>query len=106
MQKYDEQDEWGKWASEMHAARKRFLAEWLIQNKGNFDNTIIINALKSHEQKMCTHDYDAQAQVHYGICWSWILSHAKMKPVYVLVLHVKTSSENSTCMAERGSGEI
>jgi len=77
MQKYNEQDEWGKWASEMHAARKRFLTKWFTQNKGNFDNTIIINALKSHEQKMCTHDYDAHAQVHYGICWSWILSPGK-----------------------------
>ena len=75
MQKYNEQSEWGKWASEMHATRKGFLTKWFTQNRGNFDDTMIINALKSHEHKMCTHDYDGK--VHYGICWSWILSPRK-----------------------------
>jgi len=28
-----------------------------------------------HENKMCTHDYDER--VHYGICWSGILSPGK-----------------------------
>lgn len=79
MQKYNEKSEWGKWASEIHATRKEFLSKWFAQNKGTFDNTMIINALKSHERKMCTHDYDEQAKVHYGICWSWILSPGKNK---------------------------
>jgi predicted choloylglycine hydrolase len=74
MQKFNEKSEWGKWASEIHSTRKKFLAEWFAQNKRNLDNTMIVNALKNHEQKMCIHDYDEKSQLHYGICWSWILS--------------------------------
>lgn len=58
--------------SDRHSARKSFLSEWFTQKKGNIDDQDIMGALKDHENKMCTHDYDGQ--VHWGICWSYILS--------------------------------
>jgi len=79
MEKYNAQDERGRWAFDTYSARKPFLLSWFRQSKGSIDNEMIINALKSHEHKMCTHDYDGQ--VHYGICWSWILSPGKNEAV-------------------------
>ncbi len=72
MEKYNEQDERRQWAFDMYSARKPFLLKWFRQNKGNIHDETIMDALKNHEHKMCTHDYDGK--VHYGICWSWILS--------------------------------
>ena len=72
MEKYNELDDRSRWAFDMYSARRSFLLKWFHQNKGSIDNETIIDTLKNHENKMCTHDYDGQ--VHYGICWSWILS--------------------------------
>jgi predicted choloylglycine hydrolase len=60
---------------EYTSARRAFLNQWFLQNKGNIIDDDIIDALKNHEHKMCTHDFDGK--VHYGICWSWILSPGK-----------------------------
>ncbi len=75
MEKFNEQDPQGQWAFEMYSARKPFLLKWFRQNKGNIHDEKVIDALKNHENKMCTHDYDGQ--VHNGICWSWILKPGK-----------------------------
>jgi predicted choloylglycine hydrolase len=72
MEKYNEQDECRQWAFDTYSARKQFLLKWFRQNKGHIHDETIMDALKSHENKMCTHDYNGQ--VHSGICWSWILS--------------------------------
>ncbi len=77
MEKYNEQDERGRWAFDTYSVRKPFLLNWFRQNKGNIDDKMIMDALRNHEHKMCTHDYDGK--VHYGICWSWILSPGKDK---------------------------
>ena len=77
MEKYNEQDERADWALGMYSARKPFLMNWFRQNKPNIHNEMVVDALKNHEHKMCTHDYDGQ--VHYGICWSWILSPRRKK---------------------------
>jgi predicted choloylglycine hydrolase len=65
MEKYNEQDPQAQWAFDMYSARKPFL----------LNDESIMDALKNHENKMCDHDYDGK--VHYGICWSWILSPGK-----------------------------
>ena len=75
MTKYNEQDERRQWALNMYSARKPFLLKWFSDNRGDIHYEMIIDALKNHENKMCTHDYDGN--VHYGICWSWILSPGK-----------------------------
>ena len=75
MEKYNEQDERGQWAFDMYSVRRPFLLNWFRENKGKIDEKLIMDALKNHENKMCTHDYDGK--VHYGICWSWILSPGK-----------------------------
>jgi len=72
MEKYNEQDAQKEWAFDMYSARKPFLLKWFRQNKGNINDEAIMDALKDHENKICIHDYDGH--VHYGICWSWILS--------------------------------
>jgi predicted choloylglycine hydrolase len=77
MEEYNEQDERADWALDVYSARKPFLMNWFHQNKPNIDNEMVVDALKNHEHKMCTHDYDGQ--VHYGICWSWILSPGSKK---------------------------
>lgn len=72
----EEYNQWDKLAAivDRYSARKSFLSKWFHQNKGNIDDQAIMNVLKDHENKMCCHDYDAHANVHEGICWSWILS--------------------------------
>lgn len=77
MEKYNEQDERGRWAFDTYSVRKPFLLKWFRQNRGNIDDEMIMDSLRNHEHKMCTHDYDGK--VHYGICWSWILSPGKDK---------------------------
>ena len=76
MEKYNGQDTEDMFF-DLYSARKIFLMNWFRQNEGKIDNEMIIDALKNHEHKMCTHVYDGQ--VHYGICWSWILSLGKDK---------------------------
>lgn len=80
MEKYNKQDPQGEWAFEMYSARKPFLLKWLSKNRGNIHDEIVIDALKNHESKMCTHDYDGQ--VHNGICWSWILTPGKNEAAF------------------------
>jgi isopenicillin-N N-acyltransferase-like protein len=75
MEKYNEHDKRGEWAFDTYSARKPFLEKWFLQNKGNIHDEMIMDVLKNHENKMCTHDYDGK--VHYGICWSWILLPGK-----------------------------
>lgn len=54
---------------EFTSARKAFLSEWFAQNKGNITDQIIIDALRSHEHKMCYHGLEG-----LEICWSYILT--------------------------------
>jgi predicted choloylglycine hydrolase len=75
MERFNEQDERGQWAFDMYSARKPFLLRWFAENRGGITDDVVIEALKNHEHKMCTHDYDCK--VHYGICWSWILTPGK-----------------------------
>ena len=53
---------------EFTSARQAFLSEWFSQNKGNISTSLIIDALKSHEHKMCYHGLEG-----LEICWSYIL---------------------------------
>lgn len=54
---------------EFATARKAFLSEWFAQNKGNISDQLIIDALRSHEHKMCYHGLEG-----LEICWSYILT--------------------------------
>jgi len=72
MERYNKENEDNQRAFDMHSARKHFLLKWFRENAGNIKDEMIMDALKNHENKMCTHDYDGK--VHWGICWSWILS--------------------------------
>ena len=54
---------------EYTSARKAFLSEWFAQNKGDITDHLIIDALKSHEHKMCYHGLEG-----LEICWSYILT--------------------------------
>lgn len=49
-------------------ARRAFLNQWFLQNKGKITDDLIINALKNHEHKMCYHGLEG-----LEICWSYIL---------------------------------
>ena len=53
---------------EFTSARRAFLNGWFLQNKGNITDSLIIEALKSHEHKMCYHGLEG-----LEICWSYIL---------------------------------
>lgn len=53
---------------EYASARRAFLNEWFHQHKGKIDDHVIIEALKSHEHKMCYHGLEG-----LEICWSYLL---------------------------------
>lgn len=53
---------------EYASARKAFLNQWFLQNKGKITDDLIIDALKSHEHKVCYHGLDG-----LEICWSYLL---------------------------------
>ncbi len=54
---------------EYTSARRLFLKEWFAQNKGKITDALIMDALKSHEHKMCYHGLEG-----LEICWSYILN--------------------------------
>jgi predicted choloylglycine hydrolase len=56
------------------SARKAFLAEWFARTKGHITADLIIDALKSHEHKMCFHGLEG-----LEICWSYVLNNRESK---------------------------
>lgn len=59
---------------EYTSARRAFLNQWFLQHKGKITDDLIINALKSHEHKMCYHGLEG-----LEICWSYVLRIGKPK---------------------------
>ena len=59
---------------EYTSARKAFLNQWFAQYKEKVTDDLIINALKSHEHKMCYHGLEG-----LEICWSYILMIGKSR---------------------------
>jgi predicted choloylglycine hydrolase len=59
---------------EYTSARKAFLNQWFLQNKGKITDGLIIDALRSHEHKMCCHDLEG-----LEICWSYLLKIGENK---------------------------
>jgi len=53
---------------EYTSARRAFLNQWFLQNKGKITDDLLIAALRSHEHKMCYHGLEG-----LEICWSYIL---------------------------------
>jgi hypothetical protein len=53
---------------EFSAARRAFMATWFLEHKGKISDTLLIEALKNHEHKMCFHGKEG-----LEICWSYIL---------------------------------
>ena len=54
--------------------RVAFINEWFERNKGKIDDTLIQEALKSHENDMCYH-----GPVGLEICWSYLLKPIEKK---------------------------
>ncbi len=59
---------------EYASARRAFLNQWFLQNKGDITDDAIIDALKNHEHKMCYHGLEG-----LEICWSYILKIGESK---------------------------
>jgi predicted choloylglycine hydrolase len=58
---------------EYTSTRRTFLSQWFQQKKGAITNQLLIEALGSHDHKMCYHGLEG-----LEICWSYILNnHAK-----------------------------
>jgi len=73
MQKYMSQERINS-CIEYTSARKAFLNQWFLKNKGKITDDLIIDALKSHEHKMCYHDLEG-----LSICWSYLLKIGENK---------------------------